>query len=449
MQTNGSGVFRLGDLCEITVGYVGPMAKEYVPIGIPLLRSLNIKPYRLDLSELKYISNSFHSKISKSSLNEGDVVIVRTGQPGTACVIPTDIGPLNCSDLVIVRPDKNKVNPHYLAFYFNSMAKNYVGNQLVGAIQQHFNIGSAKEMLINLPPISIQKEIANTLHNLNRKIELNNRITAELEAMAKLLYDYWFVQFDFPISKEQAKAMGNPNLECKPYKASGGKMVWSEELKRAVPEGWEVGAVNDLGEIVGGSTPSTQDPSNFDRSGTPWITPKDLSLNTGNKFITKGELCVTTEGIKNASLKIMPPGTILLSSRAPIGYMAIARENTTSNQGFKNIVPTKGYSSEVLYYLVRNLLPVIEQNASGSTFKEISGSVLKAIKLVLPTKALSVKLTTILQPIFAKQDILEQENKKLAELRDWLLPMLMSGQVKLKDVQNQLSMAAEQESSYA
>jgi len=265
-----------------------------------------------------------------------------------------------------------------------------------------------------------QKKVSTTLSAIDKKIELNNRINTELEAMAKTLYDYWFVQFDFPDAND------------KPYKTSGGKMVYNPTLKREIPEGWEAGTLEDLGQIVGGSTPSTQNPENFTTEGTPWITPNDLSNNQGNKFISRGEQDVSAEGIKSASLKKYPAGTVLLSSRAPIGYMAISRNEVTTNQGFKSFIPNKGYSSEFIYYTVKDSLKAITQYASGSTFKEVSGGTLKTVKIVLPKMNLSDAFKNRIKPIFSKQDFIERENEKLAQLRDWLLPMLMNGQVTVK-----------------
>jgi type I restriction enzyme S subunit len=266
--------------------------------------------------------------------------------------------------------------------------------------------------------VSTQSKIASVLSALDAKIDLNNRINSELEAMAKALYDYWFVQLDFP------------DKNGKPYKSSGAKMVWNKELKREIPEGWKVGSLLDLGDIVGGSTPTTTDQSNFSESGTPWITPKDLANNSGNKFISKGEQGVTDQGIKSASLKIYPKNTVLLSSRAPIGYMAIARNPVTTNQGFKSIIPNKGYSPHFIYYTLKNSMNTIVQYASGSTFKEVSGSVLKTVLVCLPPNPLVETYTKTVSSLFARQDILEQENQHLSSLRDWLLPMLMNGQVR-------------------
>ncbi|WP_407552477.1 restriction endonuclease subunit S [Vibrio parahaemolyticus] len=265
-----------------------------------------------------------------------------------------------------------------------------------------------------------QIEIANVLSALDKKIELNNRINIELEAMAKTLYEYWFVQFDFP------------DANGKPYKVSGGKMVYNDTLKREIPVGWSDGTLDNLGQIVGGSTPSTTDKNNFSEQGSAWITPNDLSGNIGNKFISKGAMGVTAEGIKSASLKKYPAGTVLLSSRAPIGYMAIARNSLTTNQGFKSFVPSKGYPTEFVYFTVKNSLKAIIQYSSGSTFKEVSGAVLKTVKIVLPPSELVEEFKGKVEDFFKRQDTLEQENEQLIALRDWLLPMLMNGQVTVK-----------------
>ena len=340
-----------------------------------------------------------------------------------------------CCNVVI---DPKKADYKYV-YYFLKTQYNQLRN-LSSGVRKNLNSNDIKEFEIRLPDSLItQEKIASTLYSLDSKIELNNRINAELEAMAKTLYDYWFVQFDFP------------DQNGKPYKASGGKMVWNEELKREIPEGWVAGNLGNLGEIIGGSTPPREIVEYFTENGVAWITPKDLSLNKGNKFITKGELDVSEKGIKASSLRIMPPKTILLSTRAPIGYLAISRNEVTTNQGFKSFVLNSKFPLEFAYYSIKDLIPAIENNAVGSTFKEISLSSLKTIKAVLPDEDVLKIFCTKVKPIFEKQNLVELENQKLAELRDWLLPMLMNGQVKVKEAEeyiqtpNNLSMAAELE----
>lgn len=325
-----------------------------------------------------------------------------------------------CSADVLVFEVNKKFDPKYV--YYSMFRDDFFDHVMRGSKGTKMPRGDKNQILeFQIPDIELneQQRIASILSSLDSKISLNNRINTELEAMAKTVYDYWFVQFDFP------------NAEGKPYKSSGGKMVWSEELKKEVPEGWEVGTLSDLGVIVGGSTPPREVSEYFTNNGTAWITPKDLSLNKGNKFITKGELDVSESGIKVASLNIMPKGTILLSSRAPIGYLAISRDLVTTNQGFKSFVPSTGYSTEYVYYTIQNMIPAIENNAVGSTFKEVSASTLKSINVCLAKHEIVEAFIKRVSAIFNRQDLLEQENLHLSSLRDWLLPMLMNGQVKV------------------
>lgn len=315
--------------------------------------------------------------------------------------------------------DSEKADYEYVYYFLKTQ---YVElRQLSSGVRKNLNSNDIKNYPIRFPSsLNEQRKIAGVLKILDDKIDLNNRINTELEAMAKTLYDYWFLQFDFP------------NADGEPYKTSGGTMEYNTTLKREIPAGWKSGTLDDLGQIVGGSTPSTTKSENFTANGTPWITPNDLSDNQRNKFISRGALDVSVEGVKSASLKTYPAGTVLLSSRAPIGYMAIARNELTTNQGFKSFIPSKNYSTEYVYYTVNNSLPVIVKNASGSTFKEVSGSVLKSIDIMLPAFSVTDSFTKMVAGIFSRQDKLEQENKQLIVLRDWLLPLLMNGQVTVK-----------------
>ena len=289
--------------------------------------------------------------------------------------------------------------------------------------QPGLSVSTLSKITIKLPDLATQEQCFNVLNLIDQKIQINNQINQELEAMAKTLYDYWFVQFDFPDQN------GNP------YKSSGGKMVYSPELKREIPEGWGVEKLGDLGTIVGGSTPTKSISDNFTKGGEgySWITPNDLSNNKGNKFIKNGEIDITVRGLKDASLKLYPEGTVLMSSRAPVGYLAIATKELTTNQGFKSFIPDKKYDKNYIYNTLQNCLKVIEQNASGSTFKEISATVLKDIKVLQPNLEIVKKFEITVSSINNYIRDNEVQNQELTQLRDWLLPMLMNGQVKVQD----------------
>ncbi len=176
----------LHELADLTVGHVGSMATEYVNVGVPFLRSQNIRPFRLDLDDVKYVSAAFHERLTKSALLPKDVVVVRTGTPGTAAVVPEGLGPVNCADLVVIRPGP-QLDSRYLCYFINGAAKGYVDSRLVGAVQQHFNVGAAREMII--PPVSLhaQQAIGEVLGALDDAIEADRLLMERSEQLAHAL----------------------------------------------------------------------------------------------------------------------------------------------------------------------------------------------------------------------------------------------------------------------
>ena len=204
-------------------------------------------------------------------------------------------------------------------------------------------------------------------------------------------------------------------------------------VDNADPE-WAIGTISDLGAVVGGSTPSKAKPEYYTETGIAWITPKDLSINK-SKFISHGEKDITKLGLKNSSATIMPEGTVLFSSRAPIGYIAVAAGEVTTNQGFKSIVPKPEIGTAFVYYFLKHNLPIIEGMASGSTFKEVSGNTMKGVHAVIPDTDTIARFNDFCTPIFAQQRILEEQNQSLAVLRDNLLPKLMSGEFDVSGIQ--------------
>lgn len=244
--------------------------------------------------------------------------------------------------------------------------------------------------------VSYQKRIAAVLDSLDTKIENNERINDNLELQAQACFQELFVD-------------------------------------NADPE-WAIGTISDLGAVVGGSTPSKAKPEYYTETGIAWITPKDLSVNK-SKFISHGENDITELGLKNSSATIMPEGTVLFSSRAPIGYIAVAAGEVTTNQGFKSIVPKPEIGTAFVYYFLKHNLPIIEGMASGSTFKEVSGSTMKGVPAVIPDTDTITRFNDFCSPIFDQQRILEEQNQSLAALRDNLLPKLMSGEIDFSAVQ--------------
>ena len=274
----------------------------------------------------------------------------------------------------------------------------------------------------SIPDISLDEQIKTVgpLVVLDKKINNNNNACAELEAMAKTLYDYWFVQFDFP------------DENGKPYRTSGGAMEKCKELGREVPKGWKAGTVVDLGEIVSGATPSTTEENYYTTNGIAWITPNDLSDNEHNMFVFHGERDITEAGLSSCSAILMPAGSVLMSSRAPIGYLAIAANPVCTNQGFKSIICTKDYGTLFVYYTLKRNVQGIARQGVGTTFKEVSRDTLARYTVLLPDTTIAKHFEQLIAPISQTRKNCEQENRELIALRDWLLPMLMNGQAQVE-----------------
>ena len=266
-----------------------------------------------------------------------------------------------------------------------------------------------------LKPKTTEKVIGTFFLNINRQIRLNEQINRNLEALAKQLYDYWFVQFDFP------------DENGRPYKSSGGKMVWNEKLKQEIPIGWGVKTVYDIAEVYNGATPSTTDEQNYG-GDVIWITPKDLS-NQQQKFVYQGERNISKDGYDSCSTHLLPQNTILMSSRAPIGLLAIAKAELCTNQGFKSFVPKNANASTYLYYYIQTHIKQIEQLGTGTTFKEVSRDDILKFLILKPSDEILVLWETMIVAVNDKQLEIQKENENLTKQRDELLPLLMNGQV--------------------
>lgn len=399
---------KLKSLADLTVGFVGTMAKHYENEGVPFLRSLNIKPFKIVDDDMKYISQEFCDKLSKSALREGDVVIVRTGIPGTCCVIPTEYNGCNCSDVVIVHPNTELVNAHYLAAFINIWGQRQIHNNKVGAIQQHFNVRSAEEMLIYLPDKAKQEKIADLVVAVNKKIENNNIVCFELETMAKTLYDYWFVQFDFP------------DENGRPYRTSGGAMEWNDQLKREIPKGWGVKSIIDEFDVCCGY-PFDTTKFTEDEDGIPIIRIRDILENTisaktleivDEKYkVNRGDLIVGMDG--NFHMNFWSGHSALLNQRC-----------------FK--ISSLGYSVLIAYFSAKPYIKAREKNVTRTTVGHLSADDVQALSVLVPTEPEKQKFSAIFDDILNKICQTRSENEELAKLRDWLLPMLMNGQARVE-----------------
>ena len=347
--------------------------------------------------KIRYLSEETYQTWFRAHPIPGDILFVNKGTPGRVCLVPDPVDFCIAQDMIALRADESKIYPKYLCTVLRSREiQQQIYNTNVGDVIPHFKKQFLDQLLIPIPERSIQESIGDLYYVLSLKAERNKKINDNLEQQAQSYFQELFVD-------------------------------------NADPE-WTTGTISDLGTVVGGSTPSKAKPEYYTESGIAWITPKVLS-NNKSKFVSHGENDITELGLRNSSASIMPEGTVLFSSRAPIGYIAIAAGEVTTNQGFKSVVPKPEIGTPFVYFFLKNTLPVIEGMASGSTFKEVSGSTMKNVPAVIPDAETLAKFSDFCAPIFAQQRILEEQNQSLATLRDNLLPKLMSGEIDVSAVQ--------------
>ena len=301
-----------------------------------------------------------------------------------------------CSNDVLVFSAKNGIDSHFL--YYLLADDSFFEYSMATAKGTKMPRGDKKALMkYEVPDFDLneQHKIVGVLSAIDGKIQLNNQINKNLEDQAQA---YFLDRF----------------------------------IANADPA-WPQGTLSDLGTVVGGGTPSKKHPEYYSEHGIPWITPKDLSVDK-SKFISHGENDISDIGFSNSSATKMPEGTVLFSSRAPIGYIAIASNVVTTNQGFKSVIPNTNVGTAFMYFFLKQALPTIEGMASGSTFKEISGSGMKSVPAVIPDNETLRMFSEFCKPLFEQQAMLEAENRRLSGIRDALLPKLMSGEIDVSSI---------------
>ncbi len=289
---------------------------------------------------------------------------------------------------------------------------------------------------IKIPPLNEQHAIAHILGSLDDKIELNRKMNETLEAMAKAIFKSWFVDFDPVRAKAQGRDPGLPKEIAD---------LFSDEFEDSelgeIPKGWKIKTIGDLADIVGGSTPSTKEPAYWEGGNHYWATPKDLSALTVPVLLGT-ERRITDAGLAQISSGLLPAGTVLLSSRAPIGYLAISEVPVAINQGFIAIKPKANVSNFFLLLWAHSAHEEILSRANGSTFLEISKSNFRPIPIIAPPIPVFSAFDRFAQPLYQKIVSNEHESRNLTDIRDVLLPKLISGEIRIKGTEKFLEGAA-------
>ena len=422
-------VLTIGDVCDLGDGAHAKV--ERASRGVPYLISKNIGNGRLKLDSLDYISEEDFDRLfpAKSKavtrLQPGDLLTGIIGTFGNLYLYGENDRFGIASAVAILRSRQDYLFPRYLYYYVTSSAFQGIHQAFMGgSVQGYTNLPTIRRLPIILPPLPEQKAIAAVLGALDDKIELNRRMNATLEAMARALFQSWFVDFD-PV---RAKLDGRKPSAIDPDVAALFPDTFQEAEVGHIPKGWTVQPVGEVVDCVGGGTPSTAEPSYWVGGTHHWTTPKDFSALEA-PILLDTDRKLTAAGIAKISSGLLPSGTLLLSSRAPVGYLAIAAIPVAINQGFIALKCNERASNFFMLNWCQTNMAEIESRATGTTFAEISKQNFRPIRVVLPSKELMSAFTAKVAPLYSKITANLHQSRTLATLRDTLLPKLLSGEL--------------------
>lgn len=427
----------LGELCTFQSGDAFAKEKQGGRLGdVPFIK----------VSDMNLGGNEYQIRVANNWLSTREAASYRVHAPGA--VVFAKIGealkanrrrrllmPTIIDNNMMSATAVRGVDPDWLFYLLCTIDLVEISR---GSALPYLAVSDLKKIRAPLPPSAVQQSASSALRNIDDKIELNRRMNETLEAMAQAIFRDWFVDFG-PVRRKLAGATDHiaimGGLTPDPARAAELAGLFPDALgDDELPVGWSNRPIGDLVEIAGGSTPSTTDNSLWQPPEHRWATPKDLSNMSDLALFETGRR-ISSSGLAKINSGLLPVGTVLLSSRAPIGYLAIAQAPAAINQGFIALKPTADFGSSYLYLWCKANMEAILANANGSTFQEISKQNFRPIASALPGDgAMTRAFDGIVEPMIARIVSAAAENRTLAETRDYLLPRLMSGEIRVGDV---------------
>lgn len=396
-------ITRIGNICKKVCSGGTPTSSnpDYYDGGIPWLNTNEVNFCNI-YSTNKTISEEGLNHSAAKYIPVNSIIVAMYGVTAGKCAVAKIPLTTNqaCCNLVI---DEEKAHYQYV-YHFLKLQSDNLNKLANGGAQQNLNSIIIKKFKIALPSLNIQQRIASILSAYDNLIENNNKRIRLLEQMAENLYKEWFVRFRFP---------GHENAE----------------FENGLPKGWGMERIGNVCETIGGGTPSTSK-TEYWNGGIKWVTPSDITSKNSLPLL-KVEVSITEEGLKNSSAKLLPPYTILMTSRASIGFFGVAPFEVCTNQGFISIIPQNDNLRMYMLYMLKSRKDEIIANANGSTFLEISKGRFRKMKMVVPSNIILDLFENKTRTIFDETLKLEQQNTTLARQRDLLLPRLMSGKLEV------------------
>ncbi|GAA0874886.1 hypothetical protein GCM10009118_12940 [Wandonia haliotis] len=401
-------------------------AADYVSEGIPFYRSKEAIERALGqpISNPLFISKDKYDSIKDKygAPIDGDILIAAVGERAGIPYLVSGDGDFYFKDgnLIWIRNFTKDLDSTFLLYFLNSRIGQFqLNNMMIGSAQKALTIVGLKGMRIEIPEIEEQKQIAKTLSNLDQKVNLLRQQNQTLEELAQTLFKRWFVEFEFP------------NENGQPYKSSGGKMIDSVPTSIGmgeIPEGWQLSTIGENIETIGGGTPSTTEPTFWEDGEVLWYSPTDLTKEK-SMYSNGSAKKITKLGLQKSSAKLFPAYSLLMTSRATVGELTINTHTACTNQGFITLIPNDSLSIYYLYNWLKSKLKTVHNLASGSTFPEISKTDFRNIEVLLASKCVHSEFDDIIKPIFKSIENNTKEIQSLTQLRDTLLPKLMSGEL--------------------
>lgn len=386
--------YKLGEIADVQTGPFGSQLhmSDYQNEGTPIITVEHLGDNRIIHNNLPLVGDDDKNRLKKYVLAEGDIVFSRVGSVDRrAYVSAKENGWMFSGRCLRVRPSQ-KADAKFLSYYFGlEDFKETIRRIAVGATMPSINTTILSNVVVPLPPLDTQRRIAAILSSLDDKIDLLHRENATLEQMAETMFRQWFV------------------VEAK--------------------EEWEEGKLGDILTVKGGTTPSTKEP-NFWDGEIAWTSPRDVTTLKG-LYLYETEKKITQKGLEQISSGLLPAGTLLMSSRAPVGVLAFAEIPVAINQGYIAILDDKDYSKEFIYLWLKTNMELVHSYSNGSTFMEISKSAFKSLDVLIPSKKEVDCFVQEVKPYFEKIRTNEIQIRTLTKTRDGLLPKLMGGELKI------------------
>lgn len=391
------------------------LGMEWSKSGYRALSANNVKFSGIDkLDSINYADEELYKKWMKDEVCKGDLLLTSEAPSGQVMLWDSDEKIVLSQRLYSLRVNA-KFNPKFLKYYLQSpigqkeIYRNNSGSTVAGISAKTFS-----NILVSHPAdVDEQERIGHILYLVDKKIDCNNRINAGLESISKMLYDYWFVQFDFP------------DASGRPYKSSGGRMLYNAVLKREIPEHWRSSNILAIAEVLGGGTPTKKKPD-FWGGAIPFFTPTDAG---GSIFKFSTSDYITDAGLKGSSTKLFDKHTVFITARGSVGKLVLAGVQMAMNQSCYALRTKPNVGHVFLFFIAKELIHHLQIKSSGSVFDSIVSNDIELTQLAIPPVDLIQQFSAITKPMFEKISNNTKENEQLADLRDWLLPMLMNGQV--------------------